>query len=278
MTPFVLSTETPYFYTPISRLAAKPAIPKTFNFATYNAHFAKRPREIAEAINLCPALKECDMIALQEVEAYPDETAPRIETIARLCGYHSLYAPAREQKRRGRTGTHGLAILSRHKLEDIDVFELPRYELGPKTRRRICMTCKVSLGSETVRIYNAHLDTRITAEERIAQLEPIVRDASRFPGEKIVIAGDINTIPSLKWAKDGLPIWRMGQRLIIDNYMREQGFHFIEPKREDYTMRFGIKMMLDAVYVKNISILESSIEYDVKNSDHFPLRTKLRLS
>jgi endonuclease/exonuclease/phosphatase family metal-dependent hydrolase len=277
MSPFVLSKKSPFYYSlQESPLPAKTEL-DAFDFATYNAHFGERPQDIARAINSNPRLRNCDVIAIQEIEAYQNERTARIQVIANLCGFHCVYAPARAETRKGMRGTHGLAILSRYPLEDIDVMELPRFELGPKTRRRICVTCKVRVGNGFIRMYNAHLDTRISAANRIAQIEPIVRDALRFPDDKIIIAGDINTIPSFKWRRNAMPLWRMGQRLVIDAYMREQGFAFHEPSKKDYTMRWGLKMMLDAVYVKNLGIQESAIEYSVKNSDHFPLRTRLSL-
>ena len=275
MSPFVLSKETPYFYTPGLRQAFQGVAAPTFDFATYNMHFGKHPEELARTILSHPRLSTCDIIAIQEIEALEREKTPRIEIIARRCGFYCVYAPARNEKRQGSRATHGLAILSKHPLSDIDVFELPRYELGPKTRRRICVTAKANIGGEQVRIYNAHLDTRITAAERIAQLEPIVRDAKRYPDERVIIAGDINTIPSLRFQRSSLPLWRLGQRVVIDAYMRENGYAFPSLGRKEYTMRSGIKMMLDAVYAKNLSIQDSAIEYDIKSSDHFPLVARI---
>lgn len=280
MSPFVLDKKLPCY-----SFENETATPRTKGsaallFVTYNAGCGKKLGQIADDINSSPRLSRSEVIFLQEIEAHPGEEIAQAEKIAMRCGFKGVYAPARTEKKRGTQGTHGLAILSKYPLADSAVFELPRYNLGDRTRRRVCVTAKVMLSqTDFVRVYNVHLDTRINAEDRVKQLQPVIDDALRYPHDKTVIAGDVNTInfdewnPD-KWLRKWLPdkLWVESQRIRVDAHMKKMGFSFPSFKKGDYTMNEWLqKMLLDAVFVRNLSIASSGIEYAAKGSDHKPL-------
>ena len=55
-----------------------------------------------------------------------------------------------------------------------------------------------------VRIINVHLDTRINADRRVEQLQPVLEAAGQFDGG-VVIGGDLNT-QNFFWVENVLPI------------------------------------------------------------------------
>ncbi len=280
MSPFVLDEKYSFYSIENEHMLPSPKSTKTIVFTTYNAGCGKKLEQIARDINSNSLLKESELLFLQEIEAYPNEEQAQAEKLAKLCGFIGVYAPVREEKKRGTQGTHGLAILSKYPIAETAVFELPRYNLGERTRRRVCITAKIMLpNGDFIRVYNIHLDTRINAVDRIEQLKAAVNDALRYPDDKIIIAGDVNTINFDEWdakkfIRKWIPqkLWVESQRIKVDAYMKESGFSYPLFKKGDHTMNEWLqKMLLDAIYVRNLSIENSSIEYSLKGSDHFPM-------
>lgn len=239
---------------------------KTLRVATYNVHYAEDPVAIAREICGNERLSAADLIFLQEVESHPHEETGRAEKIALSCGFHSLYAPAREAGR----GSHGVAVLSKHALKDFYVVPLGWNDLGFRSRQRIALACSLDLGGVAVRLYNVHLDTRINSEDRLKQLCPVLADADLHPRDKTVIAGDFNTVP-FRFARNMVPYWVENQERLVRSHLRSHGFDsFAEVK--GHTSAFGaLKMRLDSIYARGVSISGSGIETGVKASDHRPL-------
>ena len=207
-----------------------------------------------------------DVLLLQEIESHPggDDRAAKLADALNL---NLVYAPARIEG----DGTHGLAILSRYPLSDLEVIRLKHYDMGLggfRARRRIAMAATVHLPDRDVRVYNVHLDTRLKPEERLLQLEPVVAEAVKQPAA--LVGGDFNTINAVSSLLPLVPVPVPGfsQAAGIDAYMRSKGF--ATPfERIGRTHHFP--MRLDAVYARGLQVEREGKETSVDVSDHFPL-------
>ena len=233
---------------------------------TFNVHFGANVPALAGAIRSNPELSRADVLLLQEIESHPggDDRAAKLADALNL---NLVYAPARIEG----DGTHGLAILSRYPLSDLEVIRLKHYDMGLggfRARRRIAMAATVHLPDRDVRVYNVHLDTRLKPEERLLQLEPVVAEAVKQPAA--LVGGDFNTINAVSSLLPLVPVPVPGfsQAAGIDAYMRSKGF--ATPfERIGRTHHFP--MRLDAVYARGLQVEREGKETSVDVSDHFPL-------
>jgi endonuclease/exonuclease/phosphatase family metal-dependent hydrolase len=247
----------------VAHETAPDAQPGAVRVVTFNVHFGADVPGLARAIRSNPRLSQADILLLQEIESHPgDDRAARLAEALRL---NLVYAPARVE----RDGTHGLAILSRYPMKNLEVLRLKRYDLGYRgTRRRIAMAATVDLPGRSVRVYNVHLDTRLTPAERLLQLEPVVAEAVKQPAA--IVGGDFNTITAVPSLLPLLPLPLPGysQAEGLDAYMKAQGF--ATPFASiGSTHRFP--MRLDAVFAKGLAVAGQGKEISVDVSDHFPL-------
>jgi len=242
---------------------APDARPDAVRVVTFNVHFGADVAGLARAIRGNPRLNQADILLIQEIESHPgDDRAARL---AEALSLNLVYAPARIEG----DGTHGLAILSRYPMKDLEVLRLKKYDLGFRgTRRRIAMAATVQLPGRSVRVYNVHLDTRLKPEERLLQLEPVVAEAVKQPAA--IVGGDFNTINAVSSLLPLVPVPLPGfsQAAALDAYMESKGFAapFTNIGR---THRFP--MRLDAVYARGLKVEGEGKETSVTVSDHFPL-------
>ena len=249
---------------------APDAHPDAVRIVTFNVHYGADVAGLARAIRTNPHLRDADVLLLQEIEKHPgDDRAARLADALSL---NLVYAPARIEG----DGTHGLAILSRYPLKDLEVLRLKKYDLGFRgTRRRIAMAATVELPGHSVRIYNVHLDTRLTPEERLTQLAPVVAEAEQQPAA--IVGGDFNTINAVSSLLPLVPVPLPGfsQAGGLDAFMKSKGF--ATPfERIGSTHRFP--MRLDAVYTRGIAVEGEGKETSVTVSDHYPLWVDLKVN
>src|SRR5437660_1619001 len=95
---------------------------KHTRIVTFNVHFGKKAKSIAEAFKRNEKLRGADIIFLQEIEEYKNEEVPRVKTIADSLEMEYIYTPARPILTKG---THGLAILSKKAPTEVEIVPLP---------------------------------------------------------------------------------------------------------------------------------------------------------
>ncbi|MGH9814101.1 MAG: endonuclease/exonuclease/phosphatase family protein, partial [Candidatus Acidiferrales bacterium] len=179
-----------------------------------------------------------------------------------------VYAPARLKE--AGDATHGLAVLSRFPLREVEVIPLKQYNLGVNTRQRIALGVTLELGKRRLRLYNVHLDTRINARQRLEQLQPVVEAARRHAVAETVIGGDFNTNP-LYWLLPVLPIFRSNQAKVVDDHMKEKGFVTPFAEAGGTSKKWGGRFRVDAIYSRGLTVKSFAVEESVAISDHFPL-------
>lgn len=248
--------------------ASRPGGPQTtgsvdVRIVSYNVQYGPDLPAITAALLAHPELAVADVFLVQEIEAYPDEPAPRAATLARALGMGHVYVPARLKE----GGTHGLAILSRYPIRNVSKMDLPASR-DHQIAHRIAIAADLDIDGRLLHVIDVHLDTKLSARERIAQLYPAVIDA---PATSIV-AGDFNTA-FVQWA-DGVPVLTSSgasdQARVVDAYLTDLGFDAPTRDSGPTESMFGIEQRLDSIYTRGLDVTFGGVER-VGPSDHWPL-------
>ena len=251
------------------QLAAAPgAAPEIIRVVSFNVHHGDDVPALVQSIQTNAALCSADVFLLQEIESFPAEGQSRTRRLAEALRLNYVYAPARLKE--AGDATHGLAVLSRFPLREVEVIPLKQYNLGVNTRQRIALGVTLELGKRRLRLYNVHLDTRINARQRLEQLQPVVEAARRHTVAETVIGGDFNTNP-LYWLLPVLPIFRSNQAKVVDDHMKEKGFVTPFAEAGGTSRKWGGRFRVDAIYSRGLAVKSFAVEESVAISDHFPL-------
>jgi endonuclease/exonuclease/phosphatase family metal-dependent hydrolase len=242
---------------------------RSLRVATYNVHM-ESASSIARAIRESAALRRADVLFLQEIEAHPEEPEPRALRVARELKMHAAYAPGYGLKG---SGSHGVAILSRFPLEDLELIELPYYHVVINSARRVALAATIKLSDQSLRVYSVHLDNRINPENRMRQLAPVFAAADAVSGP-VIIAGDLNTSPFC-WGAGVFPLPCGMQADAVEEQARKHGFQ--TPAARSGATSKWLAMKLDAIYTRGLKSRGHGVAHRVRISDHLPLWLDLAL-
>ncbi len=226
----------------------------------YNIHGVDGVR-LADSIAGTPGLRDADVLMLSEVHAHGPCSEACVAG-ARL-GMASAYAPGHHQDR----GTEGVAILSRWPLTDVEVIGLPYHDVVVNSARRVAIAATVMTAEGPVRIYAVHLDNRITPDQRVAQLAPVLARTRAWPGP-IVLGGDFNTSP-FSWLGSVVPLPTGRQCDAVEAAVRRAGL--TTPVTASGATSAWLDMRLDAIYTRGVAVRQFGVSRDVRISDHLPL-------
>jgi endonuclease/exonuclease/phosphatase family metal-dependent hydrolase len=152
---------------------------------SFNLKYAEKVDEAIADFRDTAALRDPDILALQEMDA------EGTERVARALEMNSVFFPAAIHPRTGRE--FGNALLSPWPLEDARKLILPG-ESRFTGLKRAATVATVSLPRHRVRAYSVHIETpfHLGSKGRRAQVQAIVDDAraSLLP---VVVAGDFNS-------------------------------------------------------------------------------------
>ena len=156
----------------------------TLRIVSFNIEYARKMRGAARILKTAPAVRNADVILLQEM------TAPATRFLAEYLGMHYVYYPAIYNRIFQRD--IGNAILSRYPISDDDKLILPSRSRYAKTQR-IATAATIAVRGRRVRLYSTHLGTPadLAWKGRVAQLQRIIDDASSHP--LTIIGGDMNS-------------------------------------------------------------------------------------
>jgi endonuclease/exonuclease/phosphatase family metal-dependent hydrolase len=197
-------------------------------------------------------------VLLQEVAGQTKETNVAEALAARL-GYHAVAfssSPAAPNQ--------GLAILSKHTLDDIKIIPLKRYNLRFHSRVRFAVAATAATPNGPIRVWNAHLDSRIGSRERMEQVSPILDDARRFQGRGL-IGGDFNTT-WFQWVLHVLPS-RPGMKQVASLRATFENAGFQTPLRNDLVTYPFLGQHLDWIFSRGLEPTNSGVT-PVEFSDH----------
>lgn len=151
---------------------------------TFNVKFARQVARAVTLLSRAPALREPDVLLLQEMDA------PGAAAIAGGLGMTYVYYPntvhpvARKD--------FGCAILSRFPIEDDRKILLPHLARF-RGIQRAAVAATIRIGTHRVRVCNVHLATMMDngPRQRREQLAAVLEDAERF--DQVVVSGDFNS-------------------------------------------------------------------------------------
>jgi len=244
--------------------SARPSL----RIATFNVHAASAVA-LVRGIASARSVSAADVLLLQEMESSGSERESRVRQVARQLGMHYAYAPAYA---RYDGGSHGIAVLSRFPLRDVEVIELPRFEVYFNSARRIALGATVAVGGGALRVYSVHLDNRVNPSARLRQLAPVLERAERDTGA-VIIGGDLNTTP-FHWFANVIPVVWAGQAERLETAVRARGYATPAVGAGATSKWFG--MRLDALFTRGLTPLEAVVDRSVRMSDHLPLWVDVR--
>jgi endonuclease/exonuclease/phosphatase family metal-dependent hydrolase len=240
------------------------------HIVSLNIHFGKKVESIAKKISQNPNMAKADVLMLQEIEEHVWEVKSRAEKLAEKLEMHFTYVPSRKLSRWNHEGTHGLAILSKYPLSDIQTIPLKYFKLAYRSHNRIAIAATVTVNGSSVRLYNVHLDFRLSQKQRVQQLLPVLDHIDNNGVDRAIIAGDFNTA-SLLWKLGLLPAFYQNQKRYVDRFVKSFGFDIAMPEKSITFDRGGFKWSLDHIYVKGLDVVKVGVERTLKISDHKPV-------
>lgn len=252
------------------RVAADPDEPapeKMLSVVSLNVAKERNVGKILRAIHNSSHLRQADLFLLQEVVDHNGKTNVAGDVAGHL-GYFETFAAATPD-----VHDQGLAIISRHPIQNVEVRRLKQYDLGSRTRSRFALSATMRTPGGNLRLWNAHLDTRINAHERVEQIQPLIREAANSPGAQL-IGGDFNT-NDVYWFRNWVPLPR--GPLHTGAIRRVMEHHeFTTPFLEAVNTFPKLRRHLDWIFVRNAKILAAGIE-PAAFSDHHAVWASLSL-
>jgi len=233
-----------------------------FTVITLNMAGSSSAQRILDEFERLRIFSEADVVFLQEV-VHSEEGASVLKTLVDRLQLHAAFATATEPVLDGKL--EGIAILSRRRIYDLQAFDLNRFGLHLRSRCRLALAATVETPfGAPVRVFGVHLDTRINAGERIAQVLPVVEAAERFEGAAI-IGGDFNT-NDVYWVRHLLPLpYLHNQRRALRAFLRQRGFSTPMNGEPPTFEHFGFG--LDWIFTRSLSASQWGVE-PISFSDH----------
>jgi endonuclease/exonuclease/phosphatase family metal-dependent hydrolase len=223
--------------------------------------------KIVEGIDGDPALKNADLIMLEEVHRSGTACSGACE-LGKHLGFYSVYAPGHVNG----DGTDGVALLSRSPIVHAEIIELPRFDLHVNSQRKVAIAATVLIDGAPVTVYTVHLDNRINVRDRRAQMLPVLQHAEKQPNP-VIIAGDFNTSP-FTWIAHLIPILTTTQDNRLEELVRDHGLD--TPVACSGPTSRWLAMKLDAIYTRGFDTLAYSTADAQDVSDHYALWAELR--
>ena len=244
----------------VPRMAANP-----LRVVTFNVQLGANVDGIAAALAGNDNLAHADVFLLQEEESYQEESAARAVRLADALDLGCTYVPAREVG----DGTHGLAILSRVPVDNVEVMDLPDSSIA---NPRIALRADVHVAGSTLRIIDLHLGAMLNITDRILQMRPAVLHAA----DTVLVAGDFNSNPYV-WDDGKVPVVPVSvvagadQGPILDDYMRTLDYDTPTAGVGPTEHMYGVSSRLDAIYTRGLQVTPGQVERNMDVSDHWPL-------
>lgn len=165
---------------------------KVLRIMSYNIHHANPPAKPdlidLDAIARVITDSKADVVALQEVETGVNRSGGinEAKTLAEKTGFHYHFFKAIDFD----GGDYGIAILSRYKLQDVVLVPLPQKIVAEK---RVLGYATLKIGKQKIILANTHLDATKTHENRIVQMQTILKEFENTT-LPVILCGDLNSV------------------------------------------------------------------------------------
>ena len=245
------------------------------NMANRPEHVGRMIAAAARAFTGGRLLPRADVIALQEADKGTARTGGHhvAKELAQEMGMHWVHAPAgiprglAPAKRQwwldfeepigiDDSGDTGVALLSRLPLSDVTRIDLPWRECP--WRPRLAMAATIALGSNQIRLFNAHVDPHMAVGGQLAQLEAIAEQAESSTGPTIIL-GDFNTLSKQKC-------------LDTRGFLESRGYTTPLQTGTATWRGAGLRMHADWIFTRGLKIQRWGVARLLLNvSDHWPI-------
>jgi endonuclease/exonuclease/phosphatase family metal-dependent hydrolase len=158
-------------------------------------------------------------------------------------------------------GDTGVALLSRFPLEDVTRIDLPWHECA--WRPRLAVGATVSLGSQKLQIFNAHIDPHAAADGLQEQVEVMLDHADASTGPTVVL-GDFNTLSRQK---------RVDTRRLLE----ARGYTTPFPTGTPTWRTALLRLHADWIFVRQAQINRWGVARPLNVSDHWPIWAEVSL-
>ncbi len=251
----------------LPRAPFQPASDRVISAVSLNLAKETDSNTVVGAIRNVSRLRDADLFLFQEV-ANEKSNLSVAEKVACGLGYFVVFEQAAP-----RVYDQGLAVVSRYALDDVNIKRLKTCDLHFRCRSRFAIAAAVRTPWRDLRVWNAHLDTRINTEERVEQLQPVIDEAARYTGPRL-IGGDFNT-NELYWWRNMIPLpTGSSHGTAIRKAMKQHGFE--TPFSGALNTFPALRRQLDWIFVCDLIPLEASVEF-VPFSDHNAIWMRFRL-
>jgi len=171
----------------------------TFRVVTFNIKFAREIDRALALLQTSDALRDPDILLLQEMDAVG------VERIARELRMNFAYFPSTVHPMSHRD--FGTAVLSPWPLDEARKILLPHAAFGTRARRA-ATSAVVHRGSLRIRAVAVHLSApgAVTDDERREQVRIIIDDAAAT-ADVVVVGGDFNGRAAGRWFRDRGFLW-----------------------------------------------------------------------
>ena len=152
-------------------------------------------------------------------------------------------------------GDTGVALLSRLPLHDVTRIDLPWQEC--QWRPRLAIAATISVGTQDIRIFNAHVDPHAAVDGQLAQLEAIATqtEATTLP---TIVLGDFNTLSKQKCIETRA-------------FFEARGYTTPFPTGTSTWRTTVLKMHADWIFVRGVKIERWGVAKPLNVSDHWPI-------
>src|ERR1041384_8746823 len=225
------------------------------NLARRSDHIAQQIRSAAKVFSEGTLLPRVDVLALQEADMRTKRTGGHhvAEELATQMNVHWAHEPSglprgvppvkrewwldfEEPIDLHDSGDTGVALLSRLPMTDVTRIDLPWHEC--RWRPRLAIAATISVESQQVRIYNAHIDPHGPIDGQLAQLEVVAAKAKAATVPTIIL-GDFNTLSRQKCIE-------------TRTFLESQGYTTTFPTGTATWRGGGLRMHADWIFVRGV--------------------------
>jgi endonuclease/exonuclease/phosphatase family metal-dependent hydrolase len=159
------------------------------------------------------------------------------------------------------SGDTGVALLSRLPLSDVTRIDLPWHECP--WRPRLAIAATIAVGSQRLRLFNAHVDPHAAINGQLEQLEVVAAEADTATGPTIIL-GDFNTLSRQK---------------VIDTrkFLESRGYSTPYPSGTATWRGAGLRMHADWIFTRGVKIERWGVARPLNVSDHWPIWVEISL-
>ena len=158
-------------------------------------------------------------------------------------------------------GDTGIALLSRFPLEKVTRIDLPWKECA--WRPRLAIGATVRVGTQRLRVFNAHIDPHASLDGQHDQLQVVLAKADAGDGPAVVM-GDFNTLSRQKCVE-------------TRRFMEAHGYSTPFPTGTATWRGAAIRLHADWIFVRGVEVKRWGVARPLNVSDHWPVWAEIAL-